>query len=158
MAVAVAMRNGWPARHPSPKNSPSPRMATIASLPSLGCYGELHLASSQVEHGIRRISLPEDGAVRAVFYNGFPAGDSSQEGFPIDRLSLLLFFIRTSVCFKPGATSTSWCYRVKLSRVVLPCVALCKNLASVAAKGRVNRINYISYACAVDDDEDLLKR
>ena len=33
----------------------------------LGCHRELHLASSQVEHGIRRFSLPEDGAVRAVF-------------------------------------------------------------------------------------------
>jgi hypothetical protein len=50
----------------SPKKSPSPRMATIVSA-LLGCYRELHLASSQVKHGIRRFSLPEDGAVRAVF-------------------------------------------------------------------------------------------
>ncbi len=34
IAVAVAIRNGWPARHPSPKNSSASRMAIIASLPS----------------------------------------------------------------------------------------------------------------------------
>ena len=32
-AVAVLMRTGWPARHPSPRKSPGPRMATTASLP-----------------------------------------------------------------------------------------------------------------------------
>jgi hypothetical protein len=37
--------------------------------------------------------LPEDGAVRAVFYNGFPGGDSSQEGFPIDRLAFLSYLL-----------------------------------------------------------------
>jgi hypothetical protein len=26
--------------------------------------------------------LPEDGAVRAALHDGFPAGDSCQEGFP----------------------------------------------------------------------------
>jgi hypothetical protein len=34
--------------------------------------------------------LPEDGAVRAVFYNGFPMRDSSQKRFPIDRLIFLI--------------------------------------------------------------------
>ena len=58
----------------------------------MGWYRELYLASSQVKDGIRRFSLPEYGAVRAAFCNGFPAGDSSQEGFPLDRLSLLLIF------------------------------------------------------------------
>src|ERR1700687_2346711 len=33
MAVAVAMQMDWPARHPSPKKSPGPSMATTASLP-----------------------------------------------------------------------------------------------------------------------------
>jgi hypothetical protein len=55
----------------------------------LGCHRELHLASSQVKHGICRFSLPEDDAIRAIFYNGFPVGDSSQERFPIDRRAFL---------------------------------------------------------------------
>jgi hypothetical protein len=31
--IAVEIRNGCPARHPSPKKSPSPNMAITASLP-----------------------------------------------------------------------------------------------------------------------------
>src|SRR5439155_13385401 len=34
-AVALPMRTGWPARHPSPKKSPGPSIATTASLPVL---------------------------------------------------------------------------------------------------------------------------
>src|SRR4026209_1380727 len=33
MAVALPMRRDWPARHPSPKKSPGPSIATTASLP-----------------------------------------------------------------------------------------------------------------------------
>src|SRR5580698_10299217 len=33
MVVAVAMQRDWPPRHPSPKKSPGPRIATTASLP-----------------------------------------------------------------------------------------------------------------------------
>ena len=35
IAVAVEMRRGCPVRHPSPKKSPAPRIATTASLPCL---------------------------------------------------------------------------------------------------------------------------
>src|SRR5207249_2115722 len=49
----------------------------------LRCHRQLHLALPQVEHGIRGFSLRENGAVRGVFYSGFPAGDSSEERFPI---------------------------------------------------------------------------
>src|SRR5438067_12617222 len=35
MASALPMRTGWPARHPSPKNSPGPSIATTASRPVL---------------------------------------------------------------------------------------------------------------------------
>src|SRR4051812_20789048 len=35
IAVALPMRTGWPARHPSPKKSPGPSIATTASLPVL---------------------------------------------------------------------------------------------------------------------------
>jgi hypothetical protein len=34
-AVAVPIRTGCPARHPSPKKSPGPSMATTASFPAL---------------------------------------------------------------------------------------------------------------------------
>jgi hypothetical protein len=33
--------------------------------------------------------LPEDVAVRAVFQNGLSTVESSEEGFPIDRLAIL---------------------------------------------------------------------
>ncbi len=33
VAVALPIRTSWPARHPSPKNSPGPSIATTASLP-----------------------------------------------------------------------------------------------------------------------------
>src|SRR3990172_5213434 len=55
-----------------------------------GCDRELYLASPEVEHGIRRLSLQEDGAVHTVFQNGFPARDSSEEGFPINRAALII--------------------------------------------------------------------
>jgi hypothetical protein len=35
IAVAVAMRTGWPARLPSPRKSPAPNMAITPSLPAL---------------------------------------------------------------------------------------------------------------------------
>jgi len=54
-----------------------------------GCDHELHLASPEVEHRIRRLSLHEDAAVRAVFQSEIPAQDSSEEGFPIDGLATL---------------------------------------------------------------------
>ncbi len=56
----------------------------------LGHNRELHLASPEVEQGIRRLSLPEDVAVRSIFYNGLPAEDARKDGFPINRLALLI--------------------------------------------------------------------
>ena len=53
----------------------------------LGYNRELHLASTEIEQGIRRLSLPEDVAVRSVFHNGLPAEDAGEDGFPIDRLA-----------------------------------------------------------------------
>src|SRR5436309_7492891 len=55
----------------------------------LGYNGELHLALSKIEYAIRGLSLSEDAALRAVFRNGLPAGDSSERGFPIDRQAFL---------------------------------------------------------------------
>src|SRR3989442_4264212 len=53
------------------------------------CNREPHFAPLEVEHGIRRLSLPEDVAVRAVFCNRLADRDASEEGFPIDRLVFL---------------------------------------------------------------------
>ncbi|OFW16590.1 MAG: hypothetical protein A3F70_08585 [Acidobacteria bacterium RIFCSPLOWO2_12_FULL_67_14] len=44
-AMAVAMRRGCPARHPSPKKSPGPRIATTASLLSRDSTESLTLPS-----------------------------------------------------------------------------------------------------------------
>src|SRR5207245_1048265 len=54
------------------------------------CNREPHFAPLEVEHGIRRLSLPEDVAVRAVFCNRLADRDASEEGFPIDRKSTRL--------------------------------------------------------------------
>src|SRR2546422_3681556 len=53
------------------------------------CNRKPHFAPLEVEHGIRRLSLPEDVAVRAVFCNRLADRDASEEGFPIDRLVFL---------------------------------------------------------------------
>ena len=60
IAVTVPRRCGWPARQPSPKNSPFSWRATTASLPVLGNHGDLALAVYDVKDSIRRISLAED--------------------------------------------------------------------------------------------------
>jgi len=65
----------------------------------VGCNRDLDPAFSKVEHGIRRVSLPEDVAVRIVFDKGSPAAESSEEAFPIDRLALLLFRIDRRLVF-----------------------------------------------------------
>jgi hypothetical protein len=58
--------------------------------PALSGYDrELHPTLSKIENGIRRLSLIEDAAVDAIFGSGFPLGDSSEQGFPIDRCAFL---------------------------------------------------------------------
>jgi hypothetical protein len=55
-----------------------------------GCHREFRLASLQVEYGICEVPLRKDVVARALFYNGFPVGDSCEEGFPIDTLVFLM--------------------------------------------------------------------
>ena len=50
-----------------------------------GRHRELHLASQEKVHGIRRLSLHEDGVVRRRIPERSSPGDSGQERFPIDR-------------------------------------------------------------------------
>ncbi len=51
-------------------------------------HSEFHLALSQVEYGIGRVSSGEDVLVRTVFFSAVPAGDSCEEGFPIGTAGL----------------------------------------------------------------------
>ena len=56
----------------------------------------------EIPHGIRRVSLHEDRAVRAVFQNGFPARDSCEECCPIDGLSLPVCCSKCRLAFAIG--------------------------------------------------------
>jgi hypothetical protein len=71
IAVAVAMRTGCPARHPSPKKSPFPKIATTASFPR-GEDRQPHLPSLNVKNSVCRIALREDGAFLAILLRGPP--------------------------------------------------------------------------------------
>jgi hypothetical protein len=51
-----------------------------------GNDSEPYLAFTNIEYGIRRLSLLKDASVGAVFHRGFPMGDSGEQGFPIDGL------------------------------------------------------------------------
>ena len=52
-AVAVPMRNGCPAKEPSPKKSPGPSMATTASLPDEDSTESFTPALLDIEHAVR---------------------------------------------------------------------------------------------------------
>jgi hypothetical protein len=56
----------------------------------LGYHRELHFALPKIEYGIRGLALLEDAVVGTVFRSGFPAGDSSEQGFPINRRGVLI--------------------------------------------------------------------
>ena len=68
----------------------------------LGGHRELHLAFLEIPHGIRSVSLHEDGAARAVFQNGFPACESREECCPIDGLSLSVCWCKRGLVFAVG--------------------------------------------------------
>ena len=59
-------------------------------LATTGCNRKLHLASPEIEQGIRRSSLAEDVAARTVLNDCLTACDSREEGFPIDWLVFLV--------------------------------------------------------------------
>src|ERR1039458_4968279 len=58
----------------------------------LGCHREFYLATLEIPHGVPRVALYKDCAVRSVFQNGFSPRDSSEEGSPIHRRSLLVCY------------------------------------------------------------------
>jgi hypothetical protein len=68
----------------------------------LGGHRQFHPAMMEIPHGIGRVPLREDRAVRAVFQSGFPAGDSSEECRPIDRLSLPISCSQRGFAFAAG--------------------------------------------------------
>jgi hypothetical protein len=57
--------------HPSPKNSPGPSRAIVASLPCLEIedHAEPHASVLNVEHVVRTIPLRKDGLLRAIAEN-----------------------------------------------------------------------------------------
>ena len=57
MAVAVAMRTGWPARQPSPKKSSAPRMRNDRFFALFGDDCELDLAVLDIKDGVGRVTL-----------------------------------------------------------------------------------------------------
>ncbi len=63
IAVAVAMRSGWAVRHPSPRKSPVPKVAMIASLPLLETTVSLDFAFLDIKDGVRRVALRENHLV-----------------------------------------------------------------------------------------------
>jgi hypothetical protein len=72
IAVAIPMRNGTPARHPSPKKSPGPNSATTASLPALIHYRQLYAALLNV-HDVGSHSHP-GSKFSAIFDTPSPLG------------------------------------------------------------------------------------
>src|SRR5438093_8058226 len=84
IAVAVDMRSGWPARHPSPKKVPGPRSAMTACLP---CRedGQRDLSSLDEEDGLRAIPLREDRLVLAIRLDRSPRADSGQQRLGVER-------------------------------------------------------------------------
>src|SRR5687767_10659067 len=81
-------------RHPQPltREASFAEEVTLAQnrddrlLALFGGHREFHLAFSEIEQRVRRFSLREDVAVRAVLNSGSPVRDSSEKGLPIDRL------------------------------------------------------------------------
>ena len=55
------MRTGWPARHPSPKKSPGPSIATTASLPVLRQHRQLDAATLECRDVLAAVALREHG-------------------------------------------------------------------------------------------------
>src|ERR1019366_777809 len=68
-----------------------------------GSHREFYFPVLEIPHGIRNVSLHEDRAVRAVFQNGFPARDSSEECCPIDGLSLPIYCSKWRLAFAVGS-------------------------------------------------------
>src|SRR5439155_6310904 len=62
--VAVVMRSGCPARLPSPKKSPLPKIATTASFPRVD--RQLHLTFLNVKNRVRGTALREDDLFLSV--------------------------------------------------------------------------------------------
>ena len=79
IAVAVAMRSGCPARHPSPQEFVRSKDGDDGFFALLGKDGDLDLALLDVEDGIRRVALREDRFILAKFGEASPPADFGEE-------------------------------------------------------------------------------
>ena len=69
IAVALPIRTGWPARHPSPKKSPGPSIATTASRPVFDSTDSLTPPDLNVQDVVAGVALREDGLASPVFHD-----------------------------------------------------------------------------------------
>jgi hypothetical protein len=85
IAETVDRRSGCPVKHPSPKKSPVPRIATTASFPCSEMTVFLDLAALNVENRIRGFALRVNNLILPVIGNGSPAVYFREKYFGIER-------------------------------------------------------------------------
>src|SRR2546430_8772287 len=66
-ALVVAMRSGWPFRHPSPKKVTWSEDCNDRFLALLGNDGEFDLALLDVKNRVRNLSLRENNLILSIF-------------------------------------------------------------------------------------------
>ena len=76
---------GCPARHPSPKKSPGPSMATTASLPVVGEHRQLDAAFLDVHDRVALVALREDHLGRPILHDPFRQTGRIEKGLGVER-------------------------------------------------------------------------
>jgi hypothetical protein len=85
IAVAVAIRTNCPAKHPSPRKSPSFNMAMTASFPLVRVDGELDFAFLDIQNAVCRVTLGKNGIVGTVSSYRSSAVGLAQKDLDIER-------------------------------------------------------------------------
>lgn len=104
IAAAVAIRTCCPAKHPSPKKSPSFNMATTAFFPCLETTKSLTLPDLilfDIENGVCRVALTKDMVVGTVFNQGLAAVGLGQQNLQIEMWFCHRIWTRCSPCALP---------------------------------------------------------
>ena len=89
IAVALPMRTGWPARHPSPKKSPGPSIATTASLPVFESTDSFTPPVLDVHDALAAVALREDRLVSPVFHDLFREAGRIEKRLRVEVLCAL---------------------------------------------------------------------